>query len=204
MSVTRVGRNSAAHDAAVEPTAPAESRASRSPVPSFAAVYQEYFDFVWSSVRRMGVRPEATDDVVQEVFIVVHSRLHTLEQPEALRSWIYGIVRRTVSTHRRAQRTRDALGVRFAVEAESLRSQPPTPLEHSEQTNALSVLTALLSELDDAKREVFELVEVEELSVPEVAHMLDIPLNTAYSRLRAARQAFEAALQRRAEHRGGK
>jgi RNA polymerase sigma-70 factor (ECF subfamily) len=132
-------------------------------------VYQEYFDFVWSSVRRLGVRPETTDDVVQEVFIVVHSRLQTLEDPDALRSWIYGIVRRTVSTHRRAERTRDAVGVRFAVEAESLRSQPPTPLEYSEQTNALSVLMALLSELDDAKREVFELVEVEELSVPEVS-----------------------------------
>jgi RNA polymerase sigma-70 factor (ECF subfamily) len=173
-------------------------------LPSFAAVYQQYFDFVWSSVRRLGVSPEATDDVVQEIFIVIHSRLHTLEYPEALRSWIYGIVRRTVSTHRRAKRTRDALGASLAVETESHHSQQPTPLDVTEQTNALSVLTELLAELDDAKREVFELVELEELTVPEVAHMLDIPLNTAYSRLRAARQAFEAALQRRAARGGGR
>jgi RNA polymerase sigma-70 factor (ECF subfamily) len=54
----------------------------------------------------------------------------------------------------------------------------------------------LLAELGDSKRELFELVELEELSVPEVADMLQIPLNTAYSRLRAARQAFEAAFAR--------
>jgi RNA polymerase sigma-70 factor (ECF subfamily) len=203
-AVTMVRPGSAAHDPVPERGARPEPRASSCGLPSFAAVYQQYFTFVWSSVRRLGVRPVATDDVVQEVFIVIHSRLHTLEHPESLRSWIYGVVRRTVSTHRRAQRTRDALGVRLAVEAESLHTQQRTPLDYSEQTNALSLLTAVLAELDDAKREVFELVELEELSVPEVAEMLDIPLNTAYSRLRAARHAFEAALQRRAERAGGK
>ena len=66
-------------------------------VPSFQSVYREYFDFVWSSARRLGVAPDAIDDLVQEVFIVIHAKLHTLEKPEALRSWIYGVVRRTVS-----------------------------------------------------------------------------------------------------------
>src|SRR5882672_1954071 len=73
--------------------------------PSFPAVYQQYFAFVWSSARRLGTLPEAMDDVVQEIFIVIHAKLHTLEKPEALRSWIYGIVRRTVSDHSRAMRT---------------------------------------------------------------------------------------------------
>jgi hypothetical protein len=51
-------------------------------VSSFESIYRPYFDFVWSSVRRLGVSSAATDDVVQEVFIVIHSRLHTLEQPK--------------------------------------------------------------------------------------------------------------------------
>ena len=54
----------------------------------------------------------------------------------------------------------------------------------------------MLAELDEPKREVFSLVELEELTVPEVADALEIPLNTAYSRLRMAREAFEAALAR--------
>jgi RNA polymerase sigma-70 factor (ECF subfamily) len=61
-------------------------------------------------------------------------------------------------------------------------------------------LASLLAELDEPKREVFALVEVDEMTVPEAAEVLEIPLNTAYSRLRAARQAFEAALARREEH----
>lgn len=164
-------------------------------VPSFRSVYRQYFDFVWSSTRRLGVEPEAMDDVVQEVFIVVHAKLHTLERPEALRSWIYGIVRRTVSGHRRARQSRMASALTGGVESEA-ESREPTPLEQTERNADLHLLARLLDELDEPKREMFALVEVEELSVPEAAEVLELPLNTAYSRLRAARQAFEAALAR--------
>jgi RNA polymerase sigma-70 factor (ECF subfamily) len=190
------GYNSAARQSELTASADPGERVSAA-LPSFAAVYGEYFDFVWSCVRRFGVVPDAAEDVVQEVFIVIHSRLHTLQQPDALRSWIYGIVRRTVSTHRRAKRTRDAFGVSLVAESEARHSDQPTPLDVTVQTDALQLVKAVLAELDDAKREVFELVELEELTVPEVAQLLEIPLNTAYSRLRAARQAFEEALQRR-------
>jgi RNA polymerase sigma-70 factor (ECF subfamily) len=59
----------------------------------------------------------------------------------------------------------------------------------------------LLDDLDEAKREVFVLAELQELTVPEIAQSIGIPVNTAYSRLRAARQAFEEALARRAAQR---
>jgi RNA polymerase sigma-70 factor (ECF subfamily) len=134
------------------------------------------------------------DDVVQEIFIVIHGKFHTLERPEALRSWIYSIVRRTVSTHRRAGRTRaGGLTVGEDVELESL---GPSPFQQTETNADLALLAQLLGTLDAQKREVFSLVELEEFTVPEVAEALEIPLNTAYSRLRAARQAFEAALAR--------
>src|SRR6186713_1942828 len=97
-------------------------------VQNFPAVYRDYFDFVWSSVRRLGVSAAATDDVVQEVFIVIHSRLHTLEQPQALRSWIYGIVRRTVSGHHRSRRVKEASGAALAAEPNA-QPLPPTPLD---------------------------------------------------------------------------
>jgi RNA polymerase sigma-70 factor (ECF subfamily) len=166
-----------------------------SAVPAFKALYRQYFDFCWSCARSLGVEPAAMDDLVQEVFIVIHARLHTLENPSALRSWIYGVVRRTVSTHRRAQRARAEAQPGAAWEGDAV-SQAPTPLEQTEKNAELELLARLLDELDEPKREVFALVEVEELSVPEAAALLEIPLNTAYSRLRAARATFEAALAR--------
>jgi RNA polymerase sigma-70 factor, ECF subfamily len=162
-------------------------------VPQFEAIYQQYFDFVWSSVRRLGVGGESMDDVVQEVFIVVHSRLHTVQHPESLRSWIYGIARRTVSGHRRSHR---AKVVRESVVAAAGSKPSPTPLDLTEQAGEVKLLNKLLAGMDEAKREIFLLVELDEMSVPEVAEALEIPLNTAYSRLRAARLAFEEALAR--------
>ena len=54
-----------------------------------------------------------------------------------------------------------------------------------------------LDQLEVTRREVFMLVELEELSVVEVARALEIPVNTAYSRLRLAREDFKATLLRR-------
>jgi RNA polymerase sigma-70 factor, ECF subfamily len=169
-------------------------------VSPFESIYNQYFDFVWSSVRRLGVSAAATDDVVQEVFIVIHSRLHTLEQPQALRSWIYGIVRRTVSGHHRSRRVKEASGAALAAEPNA-QPLPPTPLDLVEQNDKVKLLFSLLEELDEPKREVFMMAELDELAVPEIAEILEIPLNTAYSRLRAARQAFEQALVRHSARR---
>lgn len=191
------GQDSAAR-AAQATKAPAAAPPVGHPVPQFETIYHQYFDFVWAMTLRLGVSRAATDDVVQEIFLVVHSRLGTLREPESLRSWIYGIVRRTVSDHHRAQRTRAAFGSALAAEADLRQPAQQTPLELTEQSDQVKVLQSLLDELDPAKREVFILAELEELSVPEIAEALEIPLNTAYSRLRLAREAFEHRLARRA------
>jgi RNA polymerase sigma-70 factor (ECF subfamily) len=164
-------------------------------VPSFQAIYTQYFDFVWASARRLGVDAAAIDDVVQEIFIVIHAKLHTLQQPESLRSWIYGVVRRTASNHHRTKRA--GVGGVTPTGAELEQESPaPTPFEVAQKNSDLDLLAKLLAELDEPKRELFALVELDELTVPEAADALEIPLNTAYSRLRAARFAFEAALAR--------
>jgi RNA polymerase sigma-70 factor, ECF subfamily len=173
------------------------------PVSPFESIYRQYFDFVWAAVRRLGVSPPATDDVVQEVFIVIHSRLHTLEQPQALRSWIYGVVRRTVSGYHRSRRAREASGAAFVADPD-MPPGPPTPFDLTEQNDRVKLLWSLLHELDEPKREVFAMAELDELTAPEIAAILGIPLNTAYSRLRAARQAFEEALARHVAQREGR
>jgi RNA polymerase sigma-70 factor, ECF subfamily len=196
----------AAHDSAARPLeaprSPAEPSSAGFAVPAFESIYQQYFDFVWSGAVRLGVRPAAIDDVVQEIFMVIHSRLSTLREPASLRSWIYGIVRRTVSDHHRSQRTRSALGTTFAQESELQQPIVQTPLELTEQNAQLKLLQSLLDAIDPPKREVFVLAELDEMTVPEIAEALEIPLNTAYSRLRAAREAFEQGLARRAAREG--
>lgn len=167
-------------------------------LPPFSEVYQRYFDFVWSSVRHLGVGNGAIDDVVQEVFIVVYEKLHTVQRPESLRSWVYGVVRRTVSGHRRSRAATESPSGSPNELERSLGPAPFTPLDSVEQNAKVQLLQALLAELDEPKREVFILAELEEMPVPEIAEALEIPVNTAYSRLRAARQGFEAGLARRA------
>lgn len=170
-------------------------------VPPFETVYHDYFDFVWAGARRLGVSTAALDDVVQEIFMVIHTKLQTVRQPESLRSWIYGVVRRTVSDHHRAQRTRDASTGAYALVTELQNYAPRTPSDIKEQTEQAALLFDVLGEIDWPKREVFMLVELEEMTVPEVAEALEIPLNTAYSRLRVARLEFDEILARRAAKR---
>jgi RNA polymerase sigma-70 factor (ECF subfamily) len=173
--------------------APATPPPEAAPLPPFHEVYKQYLDFVWSSAGHLGAGTDVIDDVVQDVFIVIHSKLATLQRPEALRSWIYGIVRRTVSDYRRSSRTRDAAGAKLGVEPKSTN---PSPLDLAERNAELELLENVLAKLDEPKREIFVMVEVLEMTVPEVVQALEIPLNTAYSRLRAARQSFEEALPR--------
>jgi len=167
-------------------------------VPPFHTIYRQYLDFVWSSARYLGAGTDILDDVVQDVFFVVHSKLTTLQRPEALRSWIYGIVRRTVSEYRRSRRTRDSIGARLVAAPKLTQS---TPLEMAERSAELELVETVLAEVDPTKREVFVMVEFLEMTVPEVAQALEIPLNTGYSRLRLARQSFEEALARFDERR---
>ena len=182
------GRTTEALALAVHPNA------SPAAMPSFQVVYEEQFDFVWTSVHRLGVDAGAADDVVQEVFIVIHSRLHTLQHPEALRSWVYGVVRRTVSTYHRARRAR--ANISATADGLEFESPKPTPFDIAQTNSDMELVARLLAELDEPRRELLALVDLHEMTVPEAAEALDMPLNTAYSRLRKARIAFEAALAR--------
>jgi RNA polymerase sigma-70 factor, ECF subfamily len=188
------GRNSSAQVRSVLENESEDLGSLPAPVPPFQTVYATYFDFVWATTRRLGVDASAVDDVVQEIFIAIHGSLATLQRPEALKSWIYSVARRTVSNHHRAIRARGGKGA--TVVDDDLESPQPTPFELTQKNSDLQLLADLLAELEEPKREVFALVELEEMTVPEVAEALEIPLNTAYSRLRAARLAFEAAVAR--------
>lgn len=158
----------------------------------FEAVYEAHFEFVWRALRRLGVDEDATRDAVQDVFLVVHRRLGGFEGRSSLQTWLYGIALRVARDHRRRRARKgglEPLDREFVDPAAS-------PAEHASRGEAWRILDRILDELGEDKREIFVLAEVGELSVPEIAELLELNLNTAYSRLRAARSAFEAALLR--------
>lgn len=163
---------------------------------NFVDLYKKYFDFVWSSARYLGVAEAEMDDVVQEVFITIHSRISTLQKPESLRSWIYGITRRIVSTYHRNKRTALITADTARLEPEMLQPERASPFQIAEQTEQTELLRGLLEELDASKREVIELAELHEMTAPEIAAAIEIPLNTVYSRLRAAKLELEDAFRR--------
>lgn len=167
----------------------------------FEAVYDEWFDFVWRSARRLGVHEAALDDVAQDVFVVVYRRLAEFEGRSTLKTWLFGITLRVVSDWRRTKRRKG--GLSELPPEDVLASPAGGPSADLERLEGARLCAALLEQLDDEKREVFVMIELEEMSAPEVAQVLGIPLNTVYSRLRVAREDFERALLRhRARERG--
>lgn len=163
------------------------------PVPSFEELCARYFDFVWKCARAFGAKSDEIDDVVQDVFLVVQRRHGDLREEALARSWIYSITRRVVSSQRRQRRQRDS---RTGPEIDSLRSTERSPLAIAEHNLEVRVLSTLLEGLEERKREVFVLSEILEMSGREIAEMIGVPMNTVYSRLRAAREEFDAAAQR--------
>ncbi len=165
---------------------------------SFADVYREHVTFVWQVLRRLGVAPAELQDACQEVFLTVHRRLHEFEHRSSLRTWLYGIAVRCAANQRRR-------GLRSPETSATTGPEPSIDAAQSDsiaRRQARAVVDEILDELDDDKRAVFVLYELEELTVAEVAAALGCPLQTAYSRLHAARKAVEAAVKRR-RARGG-
>jgi len=163
--------------------------------PAFDEVYAAHVGFVWRVLRTFGVAEAQIEDAVQDVFVVVHRRLAEWQGRAAITTWLFAIARRVASGHRR----------RAGKRAEQLADQPvealvghqagaADPFAELAKAQAAATVLAILEQLDDDKRVVFALVELEQLSVPEVARMLDLNLNTTYSRLRLARHAFELAV----------
>ncbi len=156
--------------------------------PAFDAIFRENAPFVWRALRKLGVPEREVEDLCQEVFVVVHRKLPTFEGRSTIRTWIYSICVRTASDHRRRAHVRREEPT--ADVPEERHSAPQT--RDLERRQARALLDAALDALDADKRAVFVLYEIEELSMNEVAGAVGCPLQTAYSRLYAAREAVAA------------
>lgn len=156
----------------------------------FDAVYAEFLPFVWRCLRGLGLPEAGLDDAAQDVFVIVHRQLPKFHGDSTLRTWLYGIVRNVASNRRRSLARKG-----HARELdEELPSVAPDPAERAQDAEAARFVGEFLATLEPKRREVFMLALLEEMTMPDVASALSIPLNTAYSRLRLARADFQAAL----------
>ncbi len=165
-----------------------------------ASAFREHYPFVLRALVGLGVTPIDADDVAQEVFVVAHRRRHefdpTLRPQGGARAWLYGIARGMARNRRRARKD------------ESLDVLPVAPggdPEHAAaHSQALSLALRCLDALSGKLREVFVLTEFEGLTAPEVAEVLELPVNTVYSRVRLGRARFDAALAKLRAREGAK
>lgn len=168
---------------------PPPSPVDAEPPRTLAAVYRAHAGFVWRVVRRLGVPDAALEDVVHDVFLVVHRRLPEYDGRAAMTTWLFGIARGVAANHRRGQTRAER---KLAV------VPPPAPVADPEadaaRHEAAAFVRAFLDGLDEERRLLFALADIEGMKVPEIAEALGLNLNTAYSRLRATRELFQRAL----------
>lgn len=171
------------------------STGARAGTLSFDEVYDGYLDFVWRTSLRLGADRAVIDDVVQEVFLVVHQRLSEFEGRSSMRTWLFGIVRKVVGRARRTARRKPShVGTTEPTDLDAFTTADRGPGESAERAEELRLVQRLLDQLDDDKREAFVLAEFEQMTIAEVAEAVGANPNTVASRIRAARVAFERAL----------
>jgi RNA polymerase sigma-70 factor (ECF subfamily) len=168
-----------------------ESALDATGTPSFPEIYREHAPFVWRSLRRLGVRVADLDDVCQEAFLVVHRRLSDFDGSH-VKSWLFAIAMRCASDHRRRAHVRREAPTATPPDS----AVPPDQGERLDRAQARALLDRVLDDLDEDRRAVFVLFELEQLSMAEVARAVGCPLQTAYSRLHAAREKIQAAVHR--------
>jgi RNA polymerase sigma-70 factor (ECF subfamily) len=162
--------------------------------PTFEAVYAVGFTHVWHTLRRFGVREADLEDAAHEVFVVVHRRLDTYLPDRPLKPWLSGIAFRVASDERRRLRLRPE--TTQVADLETRPSGTPGPEEQLSQAQQRAFVLRALDALPLDRRSVFVMSELDEISGPDIAEALSLPLNTVYSRLRLARQDFAEAVRR--------
>lgn len=158
--------------------------------PRFEAVFRDNGTYVWRVLRRLGVAEGDLPDMCQNVFLIVHRKLHQFEGRASIRTWLYRICIRVAADYRkRAHR-------RYEQPAETWRTtaSPPRQARRMLLRRMAEALDRALEELPEAPRQVFVLYELEELPMEEVAAVLGCPVKTAYSRLYNARRRVAEAL----------
>ena len=173
---------------------------SSRPVPDLSAVFDEHFDYVWATLRRFGVRDADREDLVHEVFLKVHARMDDYDASRPLRPWLFGFAYRVAVHYHRLARHRIEVPGPFD-------DTPAADVPADEAIAALEereLLFSALHAIDLDRRAVLVMHDIDEVPTDEIARVLDIPLNTVYSRLRVGRKLLANAVAKLGIARGGR
>ena len=148
--------------------------------------FEAHYDQIWRLLRRYGVSASAADDATQQVFLIFTERLADVREGSD-RAFLFGTAIRLASTLRRTTKRETP-----TEHADLEPSGGPSTDELADQRRARRALDSVLAEMDEDLRTVFVLYELQQFTSVEIAKMLDIPIGTAASRLRRAREQFRA------------
>ena len=164
----------------------------RPPDHGFRATFEADFDYVCTSLHRLGARGQDVEDVAHDVFLVLVEKIASLDTARSLRPWLLGVAVRLLHTHRRKSR----VSTEVPTSSPEALDSAPSPADLALAVERRRLVDAALDDLPDEQRSVFVLHAIDEVVMPEVAEALEIPLNTAYSRYRLAKEAFSKSLRR--------
>jgi len=162
-------------------------------------IYREHFDFACRSLRLLGVEADGLEDAAQDVFGVASRRLAEFEGTSSIKTWIFAIVQRVAANHRRTHRRKQAPLDPLTPEVAA--SESPSPESEAQAAQSAALIRAFSDGLDESRRALLVLGLIEGVPMRELAEMLGIPLQTAYSRVRALRRSLELyLLEHEADH----
>lgn len=165
--------------------APDDPSLDAAPKLAFDQVYAQHYRFVWRVLRARGLPAATVDDAVQDVFVVVHRRLPDFDGRNSIRTWLFRITSWVVAHERRRFRTQPG---HEPIDDVTISDAGPGPFEMAARSEAIRTLERMLTRMDEEKRIVFVLMDIEEMKAGEVADLLSVNVNTVYSRLRLARE----------------
>lgn len=159
----------------------------------FRGMVDSYFDFIWRSLRALGVPSGAEDDAAQQVFWIAAQKLDAI-LPGSERSFLFTTARGIAANlHRARARSREILDdTAVATHMDTA----PNPEQVTASKEAGELLSRFLGNLPEDIRTVFVLFELEGLTMAAIAELLDLPMGTVASRLRRGREEFQAAAKR--------
>ncbi len=161
--------------------------------PTVESLYAAHAGFVWRSLDRLGVRASDLEDMLQEVFVVVHRRLDRYDPTVKPATWLFGISLRVASDYRRRRRRKPEAPLPDAAELTAASASDRE--QEASAREARARVERTLDAMSDEKRAAFVLFEFERMSCGEIADVLGVPVGTVHSRLHAARAEFRAAFE---------
>lgn len=161
-----------------------------------------HFDFIWRSLRRFGLSAADADDAAQRVFVIASRKLAQIESGKE-RAFLFASAYRVVREIRRSRARKPEAPL--ASEAD-VPDTALNPEEFADRLRSRALLEEVLSEIPMEARTIFVLFELEEMTIPQIAALLQVPVGTVASRLRRGRELFRAAalrLRARSSFKGG-